>query len=1430
MNGLTAEERKAVIQILNEKANDGTSQALAQIIQADYDEIPVSIDEFITNPHYAGNYMHEVYPFWRKQLRMLFDEGKHYSEVAFTGSIGTGKALSLDSGILTPSGFVKMRDISVGDKVIGEDGLPHKVTHIWPQGVMPIYRITFADHTYVDCTEQHVWTVRDGNYPKYERKTPPYKEDRWINRDLSWIMSKPLRINEGKVDAKGHSRSQRRFSIPVTQPVNFEPRGKLLLHPYLLGQLIADGCLSSGSSSITVSDEDVADKLKELAATAGCKMVVNHSDEGCTEYSFIADGSENLVRKYSKELGIQVTAPYKHIPECYLYASIEDRIQLLQGLFDGDGSIQDKRYTYATVSEQLYKDITFLVESLGGQVYLTHGKDCWYTVDGTRHYTGQKVWEFQFKLPDAIKPFTSKKHELRYDGGTKFDTTHIYRYIESIEYLEDAECQCITVDNPTGLYLTDNFIVTHNSSIAIAAMGYELYKLMCLKNPQQYYGTNKTMFFAFFNNNLNLAQSVGFAAFQDLLRKSEWFNERGEWRGTVNQQYHPIGKNIELMYGSLVSHVIGKDVFCAMQDEISFAQGANIHMEQSKIMHVYNNIMERITSRFTRDGVNWGTMFLVSSKKSEYDFLESYIRKQKGKPHVFVADAKIWDVKPSDMYSGVKFNLAVGGSNLPSKIIPDDEDPSSYERQGYEVIQVPIEHKQSFELDMQSAIMNVAGISISHVLKFFTIDQIQKCYTEDFNPFVEEIIPIGVNDDVLLQDFFMAELVPEEIYSRPIFIHLDMAVTGDNAGIGAVASMGFTNVSEYNLEEGKVVSTKKMAYRHVFNVEITAPKNDQIHFAKVREFIFYLKNSLGWNIKGVSADGFNSVDMRQQLTTMGFSTSLVSLDRTPDGYMALKSAIAERRISLLKLENLERELVQLERDNTTGKLDHPLTGCFTGDTKVKLVDGRELTMLELVDEYKLGKVNYVYTINEKTLHIEPKRIKKAFFTKYVKNLVKVSLDNGEFFMCTPDHRIMLRDGEYETAETLKHGQSIMPIYTKISNKGLPGYRLYYDPGDNCWHYEHRQFIDEYVPKGYVVHHKDFNKLNNCPNNLQKMTTSGHTIYHNRNQSLEERKKRSNTVKQWHLDNRYSSKYNRRSQNISNAVTISNGKPALLRRMYKALKRRLLELFIQQECGKLIYECSPNELNSYSVRLSRILDPTIQHRISSRVRANHNSGKYNNAYKALAECNELRKGKPRSDEFKKKLMAVMATDEYKQNQRAYVDSLTAEQRSEIYGTAKGKRWYNNGETEQLYIPGTEPSDYVLGRINHTITSVEYLSVESTPVYDLSIEDNHNFALASGVFVHNSKDGSDGLAGALYNALLHENDVKNDVSDLTDLIIDVNAKPSSTVVMEERRPTAEEIQMTTEEVLAEARRRASLNYQRTRPQEIEYFNASEGILDI
>lgn len=864
------------------------------------------------------------------------------------------------------------------------------------------------------------------------------------------------------------------------------------------------------------------------------------------------------------------------------------------------------------------------------------------------------------------------------------------------------------------------------------------------------------------------------------------------------------------------------------------SSGANMHFEQNKILTTYNAIYERIASRFTRDGVNWGTMFLVSSKKSEYDFLESYIRRQKGKPHFYVADAKIWDVKPMGVYSGKKFNLAVGGSNLPSKIIPDDEDPQAYERQGYEVIQVPIEHKQSFELDMQSALMNVAGISITHVLKFMNIEQIQKCYTDDSNPFVAEVLTIGLNDSSLIQDYFNPSAVPEEIYSRPIFIHLDMAVTGDNAGIGAVAAMGFVNTSEYSINEGKVVETRKMAYRHVFNVEISAPKNDQIHFAKVREFIYYLRFQLGWNIRGISADGFNSVDMRQQLTTMGFhDVKLVSLDRTPDGYMALRSAIAERRISLLHLDHLEIELVQLERDNVTGKIDHPLTGCFTADTKISLVDGRELSIIELLEEFQSGKDNFVYSVNEQSGKIEPKLITNVFHTKTVDTLAVITLDNGEIIQCTPDHKFMLRDGTYIEAQYLTSEMSLMPLYRKVSNAGLKGYRLYYEPCENCWHYEHRQFVSDSLKSGHVVHHKNFDKLDNCPTNLVVMTKSDHTKLHNRTQTLEERQKRSLAIKQWHELNRNTLIYQQRSKAIS--LSLQRNSAGLYSRFIKLLKQRMLQLYVYQQCGKQLEQCSSTELSSFNIKLTRLMNPQIQQRITAALKQNHKAGKYLNAYEALRRCNNARKGTTRSAEFKNKLSAIMASNEYKDKQQRFLKSLTCQERSEIFGWSKGKHWYNNGKTEILCGADDVPEGYRKGRINHKVTSIRVVNTPGTDVYDLTIQDNPNFALSAGVFVHNSKDGADGLAGALYNALLHEGDLSNDLSDLVDAIVSVNApvEPAAEAVNKIEHEIDTSQQVAVEEIIAEAKRRARIDYGREVVKDVttsvdEPFNPSEGIL--
>lgn len=569
LQGLSQEEQAAVIKILTEQSQTGSSVSYNNLIGADYDEVPVSIKEFIESPKYARNYIQTYYPFWKEQLINIFDKGKHYSEIAFTGSIGTGKAQPENAMILGQNGYFRIGDAKVGMKVFGEDGKLHNIVKVWPQGEQPVYKITFNDGTSVECEEDHLWNIRRAGFDSKQRVHLIAEGKGWETKSVRWLLTQNLWIDSDKKDSKGHRQAQRQFYIPVTKPLEFENNYELPIHPYLLGQLIAEGSLTN-SINVSIYEQDIREKVDSLLSLYGCYLKVGpEGNEGACEICIKDyDNTKNMsnpIKKIIKELNLNVTATHKHIPKMYLYSSVENRIQLLQGLFDGDGCIQDGQYTYSTSSEQLYNDITFLIESLGGSVYLREGKDSWYTVKDERIYTGNKNWEFYFKFPKSIIPFTSKKHSERFGKGSKFDRTYIFRFIDKIEYVGKKNCLCITTDNPEGLYLTEHCIVTHNSSMAIVGMAYELYKLMCLKNPQKYWGTNKTIFFAFFNNNLDLARSVGFAAFHDLVKKSEWFLDHGEFRGKVHQVYHPY-KDIELMAGSLPSHVIGKDVFCLTGD------------------------------------------------------------------------------------------------------------------------------------------------------------------------------------------------------------------------------------------------------------------------------------------------------------------------------------------------------------------------------------------------------------------------------------------------------------------------------------------------------------------------------------------------------------------------------------------------------------------------------------------------------------------------------------------------------------------------------------------------------------------------------------------------------------------------------------------------------------------------------------------------
>ena len=236
-----------------------------------------------------------------------------------------------------------------------------------------------------------------------------------------------------------------------------------------------------------------------------------------------------------------------------------------------------------------------------------------------------------------------------------------------------------------------------------------------------------------------------------------------------------------------------------------------------------------------------------------------------------VSRYKQWEVLPASKFSGNWFKLAVGNELLESRMLGvlgkdvTEEDIAALEAQGYNVIDVPLEMQHRFEMDMNRTLIDTCGIAVQSSYKYIPYKIVQPCLGANCkNPFTSEIIKTGLKDSLNLKDFFIPELIPELLYSKKIYIHCDLSKSGDRTGISAVAVLGYKNQERYD-NTGESSTLKEIVFRHVFSVGLQCPPNDELSMIKVKDFIHYLKFELGWNIAGVSCDGYQSLMLIQSL-------------------------------------------------------------------------------------------------------------------------------------------------------------------------------------------------------------------------------------------------------------------------------------------------------------------------------------------------------------------------------------------------------------------------------------------------------------------------------------------------------------------------------------------------------------------------------------
>ena len=475
------------------------------------------------------------------------------------------------------------------------------------------------------------------------------------------------------------------------------------------------------------------------------------------------------------------------------------------------------------------------------------------------------------------------------------------------------------------------------SFMAVLVGLYELYRMLCLKDPYIYYGLQPIdkISFAFMNITLDASKGVAWDKMQQLLQTSPWFLDHGILSGTVYKEWSPT-KRIELIAGSLTAHIIGRAVFFAFFDEISFQKNQDVETQKEKARALVSAASARMQSRFMKGDKNPTILVLASSKRTEQSYMETFIqtKKQNESKTTLVVDEPQWVIR-EDKYSDKKFKVAVGNKFLSSEVLPLDcseKDEQIYRDRGFNILEVPIGYYENFIDDIDIALTDIAGLSTTSSSRYISGPRIAAVKDDLLqNPFSSEILEIGngPDDNNQYYDYFDISKLPQEYLYKPLYIHLDMSITGDKTGIA-----GTWIVGKKPPVEGQPPS-KELFYQPAFVVSIKAPKGYQISFEKNRQFIYWLREQ-GFNIKGVSFDTFQSADLNQQLIARGFETKVISVDRVTDRiclpYQYLKNTIYEERIKLFNNNLLTEELIGLERNNNNGKIDHTPSGINSKDS------------------------------------------------------------------------------------------------------------------------------------------------------------------------------------------------------------------------------------------------------------------------------------------------------------------------------------------------------------------------------------------------------------------------------------------------------------------------------------------------------------------
>ncbi|MFF4576980.1 helicase-related protein [Streptomyces sp. NPDC001389] len=376
----------------------------------------------------------------RKVSQEIFDDlaTSHPMHRLLQGEVGSGKAQPLDALVLTPRGYRPMGGIARGDEVVVPTGEIAVVGGVFPQGTRDVWRMVLSDGSAVECDDEHLWIVGTGCGWRRGQE-PEVMTTRDIRADLH--------------EADGSSK----WYLPVAVPVDLGSGADQPLDPYLAGVLIGDGSFRHDLGLSTADAEIFA--AVEAAVAPECEMapVPGSPYDYTIRTAGPRDGTRrNPVVQAIRDLGLWGATPHERfVPDVYKNAPLKDRLAVLQGLMDTDGTLHADglAMSFRSASQRLAEDVAWLVRSLGGRA---------------RVRRQGAAFDVSVALPEEFVPFRLPRTTARVRPRAEYDTFR--RGIRAVEYVGAKPVQCISVEHPSHAYVTDNFTVTHNTMVALRAM------------------------------------------------------------------------------------------------------------------------------------------------------------------------------------------------------------------------------------------------------------------------------------------------------------------------------------------------------------------------------------------------------------------------------------------------------------------------------------------------------------------------------------------------------------------------------------------------------------------------------------------------------------------------------------------------------------------------------------------------------------------------------------------------------------------------------------------------------------------------------------------------------------------------------------------------------------------------------------------------